>query len=265
VATIDLSWAKNDNLQSSYDSNVFPPTRDEFGRPVYVRERPNPAFQAISVRDDLSRSRYLAATIGVSKRFSRGYQLQAHYTLSRDEDNDSNERSATSITVTDFTDPDYDYGLAERDVRHRFVFSGVVELPLDFKLSAIATAQSGSVYSAFDPDTGITNHPTATLSAYAVIDGQAAERNSFRGPALRNVDLRLVKFFDLGETTRIELIAEAFNVFNVGNFIVGGATTNYYQSDGVTPNPEFGLAGTRARGASFGFQRQFQLGARVSF
>ncbi|MFQ5793383.1 MAG: hypothetical protein ACE5JI_23170, partial [Acidobacteriota bacterium] len=115
-----------------------------------------------------------------------------------------------------------------------------------------------------DPNTRITNHPTATLRARAVIDGRLSGRNEFRGPSLKNVDIRLTKFFDLGEL-RIEGIFEAFNIFNTGNFIVTGATQDFYLRDGVTGNPEFGIAGGRAEGPTFGKQRQFQLGIRISY
>ena len=83
--------------------------------------------------------------------------------------------------------------------------------------------------------------------------------------ALKNVDVRLVKYFRFGQRARIELIAEVFNLFNWGNFIVDDASDTFYLSGGVTPDPEFGIAGDRAEGPTFGFQRQFQLGARISF
>ena len=45
-----------------------------------------------------------------------------------------------------------------------------------------------------------------------------AGRNIARGPAYTNVDLSLVRHFALTPTTRLQIRAEAFNLFNHANF-----------------------------------------------
>ena len=124
----------------------------------------------------------------------RGVQFQAHYTRSRDRSNDDNERSG-SLTLTDPTDPDYDWGLSIRDVPHRFVASGVFTLPLDITASGIFTAQSGSPYTALDPAVGFHNHPGFAVGphgaqARAVVDGALAPVNGERNASWTSLDLR---------------------------------------------------------------------------
>ena len=259
VTGLDLAWARGYNLQSAVDTNVFQPVPDEFGRPIFPDGRPDSNFSDIRVRTDDSRSNYYSATVRITKRWLDGFQVQAHYTWSRDESNDDNERSATSITVTNLFDYDYDYGLSSRDITHRFVLSGIVALPLDFKLAGIAMFQSGTPYTALDPNDGLNNLPGDPFrQARAVINSVLVERNSFRNSSFENVDLRLTKFFDINDV-RIELIAEAFNLFNFDNFEVSASRQEPTLSNGAN-NSQFGLASV-----PLGLQRQFQLGTRIQF
>ena len=75
------------------------------------------------------RSQYHGLTLGVRKRFSDGYQLEANYVLSKDKDDDSNERDPFTDRSFNFFDLDLDYGLSDRDIRHKFNLFGYFELP----------------------------------------------------------------------------------------------------------------------------------------
>ena len=87
-------------------------------------------------------------------------------------------------------------------------------------------------------------------------------RNSFRYPSIFSVDPRISKRFDFGPVG-LELIAEAFNVFNNKNVFV--VRTTYYSLTGGNlvllndPNTGFGTP-TVSVGP-----RILQLAARVSF
>ena len=84
--------------------------------------------------------------------------------------------------------------------------------------------------------------------------------NGERNAPWTNLDLRLTRRFQLGGA-RVEALFEVFNLLNTGAFRVGHADQQeVFQNDGVTPNPEFGLAGVLA-----GAPRQAQLGLRVAF
>ena len=262
AATLDMMYAKGDQLTANIDANVPAPGRDAYGRPVYTGERIDPRYGTILVRSSIARSDYTAVTAGLRKQFARGLQFQAHYTWSRDRSNDDNERSSGGLTLTDPTDPDYDWGLSSRDIPHRLVASGVGELPGGVQISGILTVQSGSPFTALDPTVGFHNHPGFSVGpsgsqARAVVAGRLAPSNGERNEMLRNVDLRLTKRIAAGDAT-VEAMFEVFNVFNTGTFRVGNFDQQEVTlADGVTTNPEFGLGSALVKP-----QRQMQLGFR---
>jgi hypothetical protein len=262
-AGVDLIYAHGENLHSNNDLNRTVASRDEFGRVIYSSTRPDPNFTQIFVRDSPGWSNYFAATLSLNKRWSNGYQIQGHYTFSVDKDTDSNERTATTITITDIEDVGYDYGLSARDVTHRFVLSGVAELPLEFKLGGAFFLQSGIPYTALDSNFATHRDPNGTSGVQlprAVVNGELQDRNGERNESVSKLDLRLSKFFDVGRA-RIEAFGEVFNVFNSVSFLVGTTQAQPLLRDG-TPNADFGLARNQYEIST---QRQIQLGARVSF
>ena len=246
------------------DANTPAPGRDAFGRPVYSGDRINPNFGTVLVRDSLARSDYVALTAALRRRFRDGIQFQAHYTWSRDRSNDDNERSSGSLTLTDPSDPDYDWGLSSRDIPHRFVASGVFTLPFDILASGILTAQSGSPFTALDPRVGFHNHPDFYVGPYgpqtrAVVGGELVPVNGERNEAWTNLDLRVTKRFEVGGA-QLEALFEVFNVMNAATFRVSGSDQQEPHLSEGGPNPEFGLGAARV-----GAQRQAQLGLRVIF
>lgn len=262
AATLDVMYARGNQLAANVDANVAAPGRDDYGRPVYNGARIDPRYGTILVRSSIARSEYTAVTAGVRKRFSGRVQFQAHYTWSRDRSNDDNERSASGLSLTDPFDPDYDWGVSSRDIPHRFVASGVAVLPLDFLLSGILTLQPGSPFTALDPTVGFHNHPGFSVGptgsqARAVVNGVLAPINGERNDAWRNLDLRVTKRIAMG-ATELEAMFEVFNVFDAATFRVG----NFDQQEVTLPdtaaaNPEFGLGSSLV-----GAQRQMQIGFR---
>ncbi len=258
TAGVDLIYAEGDKLLSNVELNRTLTGLDEFGRPMYSGTRPDPQFNEIFTRQSISESEYTAITLKIGKRWNGLYQLQAHYTWSEDMDNDSNERSATGIDISNPADLDYDWGLSDRDVENRVVVSGLVKLPWDFKLSGIFEWRSGLPYTAVDGDVDFSYCGGFGLGfncadTRAVINGQVVERNSFRSEDITRIDLRVSKFFDLGDWT-IDLFGEAFNLLDENSF----AVTGFNQRD--PSDNEFGIPGTLVT-----TPRQFQLGFRLSF
>jgi hypothetical protein len=99
----------------------------------------------------------------IDRRYSHGLSFRAAYTFSKTIDISSGFR-ARSGGYTDPFDPRLDRGLADFDVRHRFVFSGSWEMPLDrpfrnhwlmkkitegWQANAIATFQAGQPFTIF--------------------------------------------------------------------------------------------------------------------
>jgi hypothetical protein len=76
-------------------------------------------------------SNYNSLQVRLEKQFSHGLQFQASYTYAHALD-DASSASLGSANQGDFrlqTDPRAEYGNADFDVRHRFVFSSIYELP----------------------------------------------------------------------------------------------------------------------------------------
>lgn len=261
-ASVDALYAEGDNLQSNIELNRTLIGLDSFGRPMWSGTRPNPAIDQIFVRESIGESEYTAITLKVNKRFSGRYMVQAHYTWSEDKDTDSNERSATNVTVTNPNDPRFDFGPSDRDVENRIVISGLVVLPFEIKLSGIFEYRSGTPYSAVDQylersycPSGIGNE---CPDIYAVVNGQLTGRNQFRNDSVTNLDLRLSKFFKVGKY-EIDLYGEVFNLFDENTFTVdfGQQQANF---SATTTNAEFGIPDDLITDP-----REYQIGVRISF
>ncbi|MFQ5526988.1 MAG: carboxypeptidase regulatory-like domain-containing protein [Thermoanaerobaculia bacterium] len=268
VGGADLVYAEGDSLQSNVDINRSL-SFDEFGRPQYSSTRPNPNFDEQLTRQSIGRSEYQALTLKVNKRFNGRYQLQAHYTYGEDKDNDSNERSATGVSLSTGGDdrslwnPDYDWGNAERDVKNRIVVSGLVQLPANFRISGIVESRSGRPYdptdSSFDfPACGFTRLGFDCPNARPVVNGQVLARNSFRNDSIENIDVRVSKFFEFGTDKSVDVFFEVFNLLDDQTFGVCFGFTCDDQRDPT--EPDFGLASSRITNP-----RVYQLGARFNF
>ena len=96
-------------------------------------------------------------------------------------------------------------------------------------------------------------------------------RNSFRAPAQATVDFRVSRRFRFSESVNLEVLGEAFNLFNKVN--VTSVNDTLYSLDSSDPNnlrlivePDFGLPGSTGLNNSFFFrERQIQLGVRFHF
>ncbi len=82
--------------------------------------RPFPHFDNLRTRADDGTSKYNSAQFKLEKRFTQGYTVLAAYTWSK---------FTEKVFQLNPTDADYEERLSEFDVPHRFVVSGIVELP----------------------------------------------------------------------------------------------------------------------------------------
>ena len=219
---------------------------------------------------------YRGLTVSLNKRFSHNYQFLVSYTFSKAEDNSTDFQSAfipqnngrgrnpaDRFGVPLGFDPGLEKGPATHDQRHRFVLSGLYRLPLDFQLSTIVTAASGRPYTplagadlngdgnggAFPPDRARTS-PTSEASSVG--------RNSETMDEQIIVDLRLSKRIRLGQSLSLDLIAEAFNLFNRANF----SEINNIFGTGAFPASPLPLYGRYEQALA---PRQIQLAAKLSF
>jgi hypothetical protein len=159
-----------------------------------------PTLGDIFVTSAVGKSNYNGFTMGVRKRFSKGFQLEANYVLSKDKDDDSNERDPFTDRSFNPFDLSLDYALADRDIRHKFNLATYVEmgwgLEGNFRVQA-RTAQ---------PITPATR--TAT------------NRNTLRkNNEYFSFDWRIQRPFKFGERYSLIPIIEMFNTFNNANNI----------------------------------------------
>jgi hypothetical protein len=132
----------------------------------------NPALDvAIDTFRSNAESNYNSLQVRLQKRYSHGLQYEAAYTWSHALDNASSA-SLGSVNNGDFQDqrfPNQNYGSSDFDVRQRFVFSYVYDLPFgrgrmfaqnasgvvnriigDWQMSGVFSAATGNYYTATD-------------------------------------------------------------------------------------------------------------------
>ncbi len=196
-----------------------------------------PQLGEVMVATSLGHSLYRGLTLGVRKRFSDRYQLEANYVLAKDEDDDSNERDPFSDRSFNFFDLDLDYSLSDRDIRHKFNLFGFFELPYSLNFNARVQARSAQP---------ITPSPR-------VENGNDRGRNSTRKDnAYFSFDWRLTWPFKVGARSQIIPMLEMFNTFNNANNL-----------NPLTTPALFDFAGFLRTGV--GDPRQVQLAVKVVF
>jgi hypothetical protein len=258
--------------------------------PVYTARLDSNFFNIAEVRSSVE-SAYHALVLQANRRLTDGLQFQANYTLSRARDNGQTSITfSSSNTPTDPYNLDLDEGPSNFDIPHRFVASAVWN-PKGFGLdestpvgraifsgwtvAPIVTAQSGRPYSA---GVSVTNRPSVVPNALnSSITGSGGNsfflpfgRNSFRQPKIVNVDLRLSRRINLGETRNIEFLAEAFNLFNRSH-VTSVNTTAFRLVSAVSGGPGVNLVpdatfGVESQlGNSIFRERQVQFAVRFEF
>jgi outer membrane receptor protein involved in Fe transport len=215
-------------------------------------------YQGINVRkvaviENTASSNYDALDFGLIKRFSNRYQLEAHYVYSSALTDSMFFGEADTGIPNQFRVPlNLERGPSDFHQRHRFVSHGLLELPFQSQISFVATLGSGLPINAI---TGVDNDG----DGYRFDRPVGFSRNSFRTPLQATFDASLAKRFQVREGLRLELRAEAFNLFNRNNYI---KLQNIY-GNSITPRTDFltPLAGVQNSDPA----RQFQFGARLLF
>jgi hypothetical protein len=176
VASIEYSGSKGVKLYSIEDING-PFSALGYGVPFDPVTNPtayvNPQYASINTRGNGGFSNYNGLTFGIDTRqiADTGLQFQAKYTWSHTIDNLSSTFSDSfnnfNLGLLDPFNPELDKGNADFDVRHRFVSSGIWDIPfandtegiakhvLDgWQITYIYTARTGAPYTIFDCTNG---------------------------------------------------------------------------------------------------------------
>jgi hypothetical protein len=250
------------HLQRRLDRNLFPPTIDATGMPIYPATRPDPNIAQLEINESTAKARYDALTLSSLFRPGRRVELQAHYTLAYNKDDDSNERNFSREVTLNVFDPGAEYTWSKQDVRHTFNLSSVVGLPMGFTAGSVLIARSGFP---FTPVIGSDQQRDGNDdNDRAIINGRVADRNSMRQPNFFDLDLSLVKAFERRGGGRVALMLMVFNATRATNKHFGNDSVSVYG----TPAAPVATAGQplfAPSTARFGGPRQVQLGVRASF
>ena len=194
-------------------------------------------FEATSRWD----SQYDGLLINVNKRLSHEFSYGISYTWAKSIDDGPNPSFV--LIPQDSQNFRAERAVSSDDVRNRLVFNGTVTTPKtwnpfarDFLFSLIATIQSPMRFTKF-----------AGFDANGDIFGNndrvgIEPRNTYQGDNFRSVDFRIARTIPFREKRSLELIAEAFNLFNTTN--IRFFNTVYGASDFCPVDPTaFGCTG----------------------
>jgi hypothetical protein len=238
----------------------------------------SPATITIDISD--GKSRYDGINFGLRRRMNAGLQFSAWYSLSRARSTTGNASDELNIqNIQNHLDPyaDVQFGPSGRsDARHRATISAVWQAPYGITVAPIWRYRSalpvGTTEGIDLNANGVNNE--ITLRAYAFDglndDGTANVKeigacetiNCSRGASQSQFNLRVSKGFNLVGTTRIEAIAEVFNLFNAKN--PAGFTTRRILANGSL-NPDFMQPTEFAGDFQNPEQRVGQIGFRFTF
>ncbi|HEX8195359.1 MAG TPA: TonB-dependent receptor [Pyrinomonadaceae bacterium] len=213
--------------------------------PLPCSNRVFPQFQNILMVESVGNSVYDALTLQLNKRFSQGYQFALNYTLSRAKD-DAAEQNLQGVGAVALSDPSNrarDYGYSVADQRHTFSASFVARPQFDVENKVLRYILNNNQFGAFAlAGSGETYNIITSLDLNG--DGVAFdrpvgfERNGGRAPATFNVDFRYSRIVPITERFRVELFAEASNIFNINrtiNFNTSTLTATNVNTSVVNP------------------------------
>jgi hypothetical protein len=244
------------------------------------------------VNESIGNSSYQALWVTLDKHLSRNLQFSGSYTWSKSID--LNSRNFQGVVVQDSYNVQNDRGLSDFDARHRFVLSGIYDLPFHgsrlvegWEVSLIETLQSGNPITFRTSNTALTGAQTVrasvtgpVLAGYTPASNGSATfvgyllnpqvfvtnqgntfgnlgRNVVIGPGFSNLDFSLVKNTRITERFNLQLRADAFDLLNQTNFGQPGLTVGTAQ---------FGLINsTRFPTGDAGSSRQLQLALKLRF
>ncbi|MCM3874216.1 MAG: TonB-dependent receptor, partial [Pyrinomonadaceae bacterium] len=241
-------------------------------------------FGDVSAQLSDGNSNYNAFNLELKRRFANNFQFQASYTWSHSIDDSSDLQTLLKPQ-------DNRNFFAERadslfDQRHRFVFSGVLSSPVEWRSSSstahrffsdftiapiieissgrpfnilTGTDSSGDLQSSNDrpsvADSGALFVPTTPFT----VGSLGRNRGITHGYA--SVDLRVMRAIRFGERVKLDLIAEGFNLFNR----VSEAAASPFFLDVNAFGQRNGQGSFYSRPTAAYDSRQFQFGFKLSF
>jgi outer membrane receptor protein involved in Fe transport len=260
TAKVSYLFVRGVKLPRTQNVNLLPPG------PIFGPGRVDPQFNDIYQLEDSASSTYQGVSFTLNRRMSDELEFSGSYTFSKayDTASDFDQQPQNPFDLA------AERALSAQDQRHRLVFNALWELPIGDEEGAGQTQQRNWFERAFshievapiftlesgrpvNPLTGVDSNGSQAfpLSSRPLGFG----RDSFSSPMLANLDLRVLKYFPLGKTAKLDVVAEAFNVFNRSNV----AQINPIFGAGAVPQPGFlqPITGTGARRIQFSLDFEF--------
>lgn len=252
-------------------------------------------FGAVNAQVSDGNSSYNALNIELKRRFANNFTFLGSYTLSHSVDDSSDLQ--TLLIAQDPNNFRAERADSLFDQRHRFVFSGVLSSPTewrtgdsawqrffaDFTVAPLIEIAAGRPFNiitnvdANNDQSTSTDRPSVNSDGSLCVPGTTGcitplitngqfssgnlERNRGITHAFSSVDLRVTRTFRFGERIRLDLIAEGFNLFN--RFNEGSASPNFNDVNAFGQRAGNGRYFSRPT-ASFD-PRQFQFGFKLNF
>jgi hypothetical protein len=241
--------------------NPFP---QQIGRLVFPPTRLSSHFDSIYQWENHASSVYHGLSLSLNRRLSNEMSFSGSYTFSKaiDDASDFNEQPENPYLLH------AERALSSNDQRHRFVFSGTFDLPFadeegGKKSSGVIAKLLGNIEAApiliigsGRPINSLTGFDANRSGAFPLSSRPLGfGRNSLATNSQVQFDLRVLKFFKVGEHGKLDFVIESFNVLNHTN-VVG---LNQFYGVASSPIPVFSTANKA------GIPRQLQFSVDFEF
>lgn len=216
--TVGYLYASQKHGLYSTDPNLTPTgTYLADGRPIYdgTAKRPNPAFGAINLIVSGTTTNFNGGTLTLQRRLSNGLEFTANYMYSHALADNIGEGGVGE----DSSNIHRDYGNADDNIGHNFVFQGLYHPTLTnsslswlngFELSTIAYLNSGFPINVI---AGTDLNNDGVVNDRPLFEA----RNSYTGRGFSQVSAQIKRYFDVGDHLRAEAFIGAENLLNTNN------------------------------------------------
>jgi hypothetical protein len=250
-----------DNAASLGIPNPFP---QQLGRLVFPPTRLSSQFDNIYQWENHASSVYHGLSLSLSRRLSNEMSFSGSYTFSKaiDDASDFNEQPENPYSLH------AERALSSNDQRHRFVFSGTFDLPFadeeaGKKPSGLIAKLFGNIEAApiliigsgrpINPLTGFDANRSGAFPFSSRPLGFG--RNSLATTSQVQLDLRVLKFFKVGDHGKVDFVVESFNLLNHTNVVA----LNEFYGSASSPIPVFAAANKAGNPRQLQFSIDFEF------
>ena len=204
ATSVSLLYTRSSHKELLFDTNLT--FNDATGR--FNSLRPDPSFRRIQQYSYSGKAEYAGLVLGARKRIAGKFFFSGDATVARAYDQGDN----FSTQVQDPRDPQAEYAPGVDTPHFRFTSNGSYEINRAMAVSAVFRARTGFAYSAL-------GGPTVDFNGDGAFNDRVpgTTRNQFRMPGTDSLDLRFTWTLPLNGSRKVQLTADAFNIYNRDN------------------------------------------------